>query len=97
LSTTGTGYKPENLAVGAVLTTLSFFCVALVGALGKAAGHLTSTAVVVLFQNLICLVVIIPVAIRAPPHRCEPTGSACMSCVPRPEPPAGTRCLWRSR
>ena len=67
LSTTGTGYKPENLAVGAVLTTLSFFCVALVGALGKAAGHLTSTAVVVLFQNLICFVVIIPVAIRAAP------------------------------
>ena len=67
MSTTGTGHKPENLAVGAVLTTLSFFCVALVGALGKAAGQLTSTAVVVLFQNLICFVVIIPVAIRGGP------------------------------
>jgi len=67
MSTTGTGPKLENLAVGAVLTTLSFFCVALVGALGKAAGQLTSTAVVVLFQNLICFVVIIPVAIRGGP------------------------------
>src|SRR6266404_2509160 len=67
MPTTGTGHKPENLAVGAVLTTLSFFCVALVGALGKAAGQLTSTAVVVLFQNLICFVVIIPVAIRGGP------------------------------
>jgi drug/metabolite transporter (DMT)-like permease len=61
---TGANHKPENLAVGAVLTTLSFFCVALVGALGKAAGQLTSTAVVVLFQNLICFLVVIPVAIR---------------------------------
>src|SRR5436190_18428951 len=64
MSNTATGHKRENLPVGAVLTTLSFFCVALVGALGKAAGQLTSTAVVVMFQNLICLVVIIPVAIR---------------------------------
>src|SRR6478609_929713 len=97
MSTTGTGHKGENLAVGAVLTTLSFFCVALVGALGKAAGQLTSTAVVVLFQNLICFVVILPVAIRGGPASCELTRSACMSCVPQPEPPAGTRCLWQSR
>jgi drug/metabolite transporter (DMT)-like permease len=67
MSTTATCQKPENLVVGAVLTTLSFFCVALVGALGKAAGQLTSTAVVVLFQNLICFVVMIPVAIRGGP------------------------------
>src|SRR6185503_9321569 len=67
MSTTSTGHKPENLAAGAVLTTLSFFCVALVGALGKAAGQLTSTAAVVLFQNLICFVVILPVAIRDGP------------------------------
>jgi hypothetical protein len=33
-------------------------------ALGKAAEQLTSTAVVVLFQNLICFLFIIPVAIR---------------------------------
>src|SRR5262249_56136548 len=67
MSTTGNGHKPENLAVGAVLTTLSFFCVALVGALGKAAGQLTSTAVVLLFQNLICFAVTIPVAVRGAP------------------------------
>ena len=30
MSTTSTGHKPENLAVGAVFTTLSFFCVALI-------------------------------------------------------------------
>jgi len=58
------GHKPENLALGAVLTTLSFLCVALVSAFGKAAGQYTSTGVVVLFQNLICLLFVIPVAIR---------------------------------
>jgi drug/metabolite transporter (DMT)-like permease len=62
--TTGAGHKPENLAIAAVLTTLSFLCVALVSALGKAAGEFTSTAVVVLFQNLISLVILVPVAIR---------------------------------
>jgi drug/metabolite transporter (DMT)-like permease len=61
---TGAGHRPENLASGAVLTTLSFLCVALVSALGKAAGQYTSTAVVVLFQNLICLLFMIPFAIR---------------------------------
>jgi len=33
------GHRPENLALGAVLTTLSFLCVALVSAFGKAAGQ----------------------------------------------------------
>jgi drug/metabolite transporter (DMT)-like permease len=61
---TGAGHKPENLALGAALTALSFFCVAAVSALGKTAGQLTSTAVVVLFQNLICLVFVIPLAIH---------------------------------
>jgi hypothetical protein len=37
--------------IGAMLTTLSFFCVALMSAPGKVAGHLTPTGVVVLFQN----------------------------------------------
>ncbi|MCW2688529.1 MAG: protein of unknown function transrane [Mycobacterium sp.] len=64
MPTTGAGHKPENLAIAAVLTTLSFLCVALVSALGKAAGEFTSTAVVVLFQNLISLVILVPVAIR---------------------------------
>src|SRR4030095_10581380 len=92
MSTTGTGHKPENFAGGAVLTTLSFFCVALVGALGKAAGQLTSTAVVVLFQNLICFVVIIPVAILGAPASLRTdkiglhvlraaTGTACWSAL----------------
>lgn len=58
------GHKPENLALGAVFTTLSFLCVALVSAFGKAAGHYTSTGVVVLFQNLIPLVFIAPIALR---------------------------------
>jgi drug/metabolite transporter (DMT)-like permease len=62
--TTGTGHRPENLVVGAALTTMSFLCVALVSAFGKAAGQSTSTAVVVLFQNLICLVCVAPVAMR---------------------------------
>ena len=45
-----------------------FFCVALVGALCKAADQLTSTAVVVrCCRNLICFVVIIPVAISGGP------------------------------
>jgi drug/metabolite transporter (DMT)-like permease len=60
----GVGHKPENLAVGATLTVLSFLCVAAVSALGKTAGQFTSTAVVVLFQNLICLVFIVPLALH---------------------------------
>ena len=61
---TGIGHKPENLALGAVLTTLSFLCVAMMSALGKAAAPLTSTAVVVLFQNLISFLFILPVAVH---------------------------------
>jgi drug/metabolite transporter (DMT)-like permease len=61
---TGVGHKPENLALGAVLTTLSFLCVALVSAFGKTAGQYTSTGVVVLFQNLICVLFVTPVAMR---------------------------------
>jgi drug/metabolite transporter (DMT)-like permease len=64
MPTTGVGHKPENLALGGVLTTLSFLCVALVSAFGKAAGQYTSTGVVVLFQNLIPLLFIAPIAIH---------------------------------
>ena len=35
LSTTGAGHKPENLLLGAFLTTAAFFCVSLVTALAK--------------------------------------------------------------
>lgn len=59
-----TGHKPENLALGATLTTAAFFCVAMVGTLAKVSGQYTSTGVILLFQNLICLVVLIPFALR---------------------------------
>jgi drug/metabolite transporter (DMT)-like permease len=49
---------------GAALTTASFFCVAVMSAMGKVAGQLTSTGVVVLFQNLIAFLFIAPIALR---------------------------------
>ncbi|GLP79767.1 DMT family transporter [Mycobacterium antarcticum] len=58
------GHRPENLVLGAILTTTAFFCVALVGALAKASGRYTSTGVLLLFQNAICLLFVIPVALR---------------------------------
>ncbi|MGK2865469.1 MAG: DMT family transporter [Mycobacterium sp.] len=61
---TGAGRRPENLAAGAALTTAAFFCVALVGTLAKVAGQYTSTGVLLLFQNAICLLFIVPVALR---------------------------------
>ncbi|OBF21538.1 DMT family transporter [Mycobacterium sp. ACS4331] len=59
-----TGHRPENLPLAAVLTTVAFFCVALVGTLAKVCGQYTSTGVLLLFQNLICLVFVLPVALR---------------------------------
>jgi LPXTG-motif cell wall-anchored protein len=61
MTSIGTGYKPENLALGATLTTVSFLCIAVMSALAKAAEELTSAAVVLLFQNLICALFMIPV------------------------------------
>jgi drug/metabolite transporter (DMT)-like permease len=58
------GRRPENLFLGAALTTAAFFCVALVGTLAKISGQYTSTGVLVLFQNFVCLVCIAPVALR---------------------------------
>jgi drug/metabolite transporter (DMT)-like permease len=58
------GRRPENLAAGAALTTAAFFCVAMVGTLAKVSGQYTSTGVLLLFQNAICLLFIIPVALR---------------------------------
>ena len=60
----GAGQMPENLAFGAALSSLSFFCTAVMSALVKATEELTSTAVVLLFQNLICLLVIIPITLH---------------------------------
>jgi drug/metabolite transporter (DMT)-like permease len=62
-SDTGVGHRPENLVLGAVLTIAAFFCVALVGALAKVSSQHTSTGVLLLTQNLICLVFIVPVAL----------------------------------
>src|SRR6266516_4665663 len=61
---TDAGHKPEHMVIGATLTTLSFLCVSVMSALGKVAGQLTSTGVVVLFQNLICLLFIAPIALH---------------------------------
>ena len=58
------GRRPENLVLGALLTTAAFFCVALVGTLAKVSGQYTSTGVLLLFQNSICLLFMIPVALR---------------------------------
>lgn len=60
-------HRAERLALGAGLTTASFFCVALVSALGKVAGETTSTGVVVLVQNLVPLVLMLPTAVRGGP------------------------------
>ena len=59
------GYRTENLTAGALLTTAAFFCVALVGTLAKVSGQYTSTGVLLLFQNAICLLFVIPVVWRA--------------------------------
>jgi drug/metabolite transporter (DMT)-like permease len=64
MPSTGAGHVSENLAFGAALSSLSFFCTAVMSALVKATEELTSTPVVLLFQNLICLLVIIPVTLR---------------------------------
>ena len=58
------GHRPENLVLAAALTTAAFFCVALVGALAKVSGQYTSTGVLLLVQNFICLVFVAPVALR---------------------------------
>lgn len=64
MDTENVGYRDENLLLGALLTTAAFFCVALVGMLAKVSGEYTSTGVLLLFQNAICLVFILPVAWR---------------------------------
>lgn len=65
MRTDGGGYRAENLRAGAVLTTAAFFCVALVGTLAKVAGDYTSTGVLLLFQNAIGVLFILPVVARA--------------------------------
>jgi drug/metabolite transporter (DMT)-like permease len=64
VSANGLGRRPENLGLAALLTTAAFFCVALVGTLAKVSGHYTTTGALLLFQNLICLAFVLPVALR---------------------------------
>lgn len=63
-SATGAGHRAENLVLGAGLTTAAFFCVAMVGVVAKVSGQYTSTGVLLLFQNAIGLLYVIPVALR---------------------------------
>ena len=94
----GRSPSPRTWLVGAVLTTAAFFCVALVGALAKVSGQYTSTGVLLLFQNVICLLFIDPGgAARRMGIAADRARSACTSCARRPGPPAGTRCSSRSR
>jgi drug/metabolite transporter (DMT)-like permease len=60
----GAGHRPENLGLAAGLTTAAFFCVALVGTLAKVSSQYTSTGVLLLSQNLICFLFVLPVALR---------------------------------
>lgn len=46
------------------MTTAAFFFVALVGALAKASGQYTSTGVILLFQNFVGLLFVVPIAVR---------------------------------
>ena len=89
-------HRPENLTLGALLTTAAFLCVALVGALAKVSGQYTSTGVLLLFQNVICLLFILPVALRGGWPSYGPTRSACTSCAQQPALLAGTRFSSRS-
>ena len=65
MRTDSVGYRDENLGVGAVLTTAAFFCVALVGTLAKVGGDHTSTGVLLLFQNAVGVLFLLPVVFRA--------------------------------
>jgi len=64
MSNAGAVHVPENLVLGAVLSSLSFFGTAVMSAMVKATEALTSAAVILLFQNLICFLLILPFALR---------------------------------
>ena len=96
MSGTGSGHMPENLAFGAALSSLSFLCTAVMSALAKATEELTSTAVVLLFQNLICLLILVPIAlIEVGSLRTD--GSVCTYCALSAGRPPGTRFLSPSQ
>ena len=64
MSPAGSAHLPENLVLGAVLSSLSFFGTAVMSAMVKSTEALTSAAVILLFQNLICFLLILPFALR---------------------------------
>ena len=90
MSNAQTGHRTENLGLGGALTTAAFFCVALVATLAKISGQYTSTGVLLLFQNLICIVFMIPIALRGgwPLLRTEKIGLHLLRAV------AGTACWY---
>jgi drug/metabolite transporter (DMT)-like permease len=57
----------ENLPLGVVFATLAFASLAVMSALAKEADRHAATEVIVLFQNLICLLAIAPFALRHGP------------------------------
>ena len=76
MTNTGSAHLPENLVLGAVLSSLSFFGTAVMSAMVKATEAMTSAAVILLFQNLICFLLILPFALRGgwPSLRTEKPG-----------------------
>jgi drug/metabolite transporter (DMT)-like permease len=56
--------RKENLVAGVVFATLAFASLAVMSALAKEAGQHAATEVIVLFQNLICILAVAPVALR---------------------------------
>lgn len=58
------GHRPDNLALAALLSTAAFFGVALVGALAKVSGQYASTGVILLWQNVIGVLCVLPLAVR---------------------------------
>lgn len=64
IATTGAGHRQENLPLGALLTTAAFFCVSLVTVLAKITSPYASVGVILLFQNVMCLLLVLPVVLR---------------------------------
>lgn len=63
-TTTGSGHRPENLPLGALLTTAAFFCVSLVTALAKVSGSYAATGVILFVQSVLCFLAVLPFALR---------------------------------
>jgi drug/metabolite transporter (DMT)-like permease len=59
----GAPAQVENASLGGALIVAGFFCVAVMSALGKAAGHVP-TGVIVFFQNFVSLILFLPWVLR---------------------------------